>query len=92
MKTGSYNPLALRFTLQEGKLTEESRAELAATMDRSIEMMAAAFELADFGDRTGIIRSTVYEGLYAVGHAVLSGTFHRPTEREERNPTRKAGS
>ena len=92
LKNGSYNPLTLRFALQEGKLTEESRAELAATMDRSIEMMAAAFELADFGDRTGIIRSTVYEGLYAVGHAVLSGTFHRLTEREERNPTRKAGS
>lgn len=92
LKTGSYNPLALRFALQEGKLTEESRAALAATMDRSIEMMAAAFELADFGDRTGIIRSTVYEGLYAVGNAVLSGTFHRRPEREERNPTRKAGS
>ena len=54
--------------------------------------VAAAFELADFGDRTGIIRSTVYEGLYAVGNAVLNGTFHRLTEREERNPTRKAGS
>lgn len=91
LKNGNYNPLALRFTLEEGKLTEESRQHLAATMDRSVEQMAAAFELLDFGDRAGIIRSTVYEGLYAVGNAVLSGTFHKKPEREERNLTRKAG-
>ena len=91
LKNGSYNPLSLRFSLNEGKLTEESRQELAATMDRSVEMMAAAFELLDFGDWTGIIRSVVYEGLYAVGGAVLNGTFHKRPKREERNLTRKAG-
>ena len=91
LKSGSYNPLALRFSLNEGKLTEESRQELAATMDRSVEMMAAAFELLDFGDWAGIIRSVVYEGLYAVGGAVMSGTFRKRPTREERNLTRKAG-
>ena len=91
VKSGSYNPLVLRFSLQEGKLTQESQQELAATMDRSVEQMAAAFELADFGDWAGIIRSVVYEGLYAVGNAVLNCTFHQRPKREERNPTRKAG-
>ena len=91
LKSGSYNPLALRFSLEEGKLTQESQQELAATMDRSVEMMAAAFELLDFGDWAGIIRSVVYEGLYAVGNAVLGGTFRKRLKREERNPTRKAG-
>ncbi len=91
LKNGSYNPLTLRFALKEGKLTEESRQELAATMDRSVEMMAAAFELQDFGDWAGIIRSVVYEGLYAVGGAVLNGTFRKRPKREERNLTRKAG-
>ena len=90
-KEGSFNPLTARFALQEGKLTQESRQELAATMDRSVEMIAAAFELVDFGEWTEIIRSVVYEGLYAVGSAVLNGTFHKRPEREERNPTRKAG-
>ncbi len=91
IKNGSYNPLSLRFSLNEGKLTEESRQELAATMDRSVEMMAAAFELLDFGVWSGIIRSVVYEGLYAVGGAVLNGTFHKQPKREERKLTRKAG-
>ena len=90
-KSGSYNPLIPRFALKEGKLTQENQQELAATMDRSVEMMAAAFELLDFGDWAGIIRSVVYEGLYAVGNAVLNGTFRKRPKREERNPTRKAG-
>ena len=88
-KSGSYNPVALRFSLEQGKLTEESRLELASTMDRSVEMMAAAFELLDFGQWTGIIRSVVYEGLYAVGNAVLSGTFRRRPKRERKKPDTK---
>lgn len=92
MRSGSYNPLPLRYETENGELTEKSRRELAGTMDRSVERMAAAFELVDFGQWTEIIKSVVYEGLYAVGSAVLNGTFHRRRgEREERNPTRKAG-
>ena len=52
--------------------------------------MAAAFELADFGCWRAIIESVVYEGLYAVGTAVLDGTFRKPTR--ERETTRKAGA
>ena len=91
LRDHNYNPLLQRFSLKNGELTEESRQELAATMDRSVEMMAAAFELLDFGDCTGIIQSIVYEGLYAVGNSVLNGTFRKRPKREERNPTRKAG-
>ncbi len=91
LHSGSYNPLPLRFAVENGKLTDEGRKELAGTMDRSVEMMAAAFELEDFGQWTPIIRSVVYEGLYAVGSAVLDGTFHKLPRRKEKNPTRKAG-
>lgn len=91
LRSGDYNPLPLRYEVESGELTKTSRRELAGTMDRSVEMMAAAFELVDFGQWTEIIKSVVYEGLYAVGAAVLDGTFHRRSMREERNPTRKAG-
>lgn len=84
LKTGNYNPLPLRYPVENGKLTAEGRAELAGTMDRSVEIMAAAFELADFGVWTEIIRSVVYEGLYFVGTSVLDGTFRkRPKKRED---------
>ncbi|MEF2716076.1 MAG: hypothetical protein U0N34_00715, partial [Oscillospiraceae bacterium] len=79
-----------RFSVQEGKLTEESRQELAQTMDRSVERMAAAFELLECGVWQPVIESVVYAGLYQVGNAVLNGTFHqRP--RREKYPERKAG-
>lgn len=92
VRSGSYNPLPLRFEVKNGELMPESRQQLAATMDRSAEAMAAAFELGDFGEWTDIIQSVVYEGLYAVGNAVLNGTFRKRRKREAENPTRKAGT
>lgn len=86
-KSGSYNPLALRFAPADGKLSPEDTQALAATLDGSIRAMAAAFELTDCGVYTPVVRSVVYEGLYAVGAAVLAGTFHK-VKREE--PIRKA--
>ena len=71
-----------------GTLTAEDRAALAATLDSSVRAMAAAFELADFGPWRAIIESVVYEGLYAVGAAVLNGTFRKGRRRKQR----KAGA
>ena len=74
---GSYNPLPMRYQLPGDTLTGTARQELAQTLDSSIRAMAAAFELWDFGQYDPIIESTVYQGLYAVGTAVLDGTFHQ---------------
>lgn len=76
--SGNYNPVALRFGLKDGNWTEEPRRLFAQTLDHSIHMIATAFELWDFGCWTPILESTVYTGLFAVGRAVLEGTFHRP--------------
>ncbi len=74
--SGSYNPLLERFALEEGRLTEEAREGLVLSLDSSIRLMAAAYELWDFGAWSNVIRSVVYEGLFCVGRAVLEGTFH----------------
>lgn len=76
-KSGSFNPLIPRYGLTEGKLTEEAKRDFAMTLDRSVQSMAAAFELWDFGCYTPLLRSTFYEGLYQVGYAVLAGEFRR---------------
>ena len=67
------------FVLAAGTVQER----VAATLDASIRTMAAAFELADFGCWRGIIESVVYEGLYAVGNAVLNGTFQKYTRNRK---------
>lgn len=72
---GNYNPVALRFGLENGVWTAEARREFAATLDHSIHMMTTAFELWDFGVWTPILESTLYTGLFQVGKAVLDGTF-----------------
>ena len=89
-KSGSYNPLLLRYKAENGELKPEDKARVAASLDASVRTMAAAFELADFGCWTGIIESVVYEGLYAVGGAVLQGTYQkskRYTERQRKGRT-----
>ncbi|MBD5149218.1 MAG: hypothetical protein HDT18_02300 [Oscillibacter sp.] len=73
--SGSYNPLICRFSLEKGELTEEAREALVVSLDHSIRLMAAAFELWDFGVWSPLIRAVVYEGLFLVGRAVLEGTF-----------------
>lgn len=75
-RSGSYNPLIYRYGLAGGALTEEAREGLTVSLDHSIRLMAAAYELWDFGQWSPIIRATVYEGLFLVGRAVLEGTFH----------------
>jgi hypothetical protein len=89
--SGNYNPLLCRFSLEEGCLTEEAREALVLSLDHSIRRMAAAYELWDFGVWSPIIQSTVYEGLFCVGKAVLEGTFqagelswHRTGRNKER--------
>lgn len=83
-RNGSYNPLLLQYSAEDGVLQPEDRERVASTLDASIRTMAAAFELADFGCWSGIIESVVYEGLYAVGNAVLNGTFHKNNKYRER--------
>ncbi len=73
--SGSYNPLLCRFGLPKGTLTEEARESLVISLDNSIRLMAAAYELWDFGAWGPTIQSTVYEGLFLVGRTVLEGTF-----------------
>lgn len=76
-ESGNYNPVALRYGLKNGVWTPESRRDFALTLDHSIQRMAAAFELWDFGVWTAVLESTFYAGLFRVGHAVLDGTFRR---------------
>lgn len=87
-ESGSYNPLPLRYAVENGTLSPEDRQSLASTLDGSVRSMAAAFELLEESIYTPVLQSVVYEGLYAVGSAVLNGTFHRREKREE--PIRKA--
>ena len=72
------------------ELDEESRQAFARTLDHSVHMIATAFELWDFGVWRPLLESTVYTGLFAVGRAVLEGTFRKLSPREYREKHKKA--
>lgn len=80
-KDGNYNPLRYRYENFTDKLTEESKQELAFTLDLSIRQMASAYALCDFGVWTPILDSVFYESLYGIGKAVLDGTYHKPPRK-----------
>ena len=88
-ESGSYNPVALRYGLTEGRWTPEARSEFAATLDHSIHMMATAYELWDFGVWTPILKGTIYNGLFHVGKAVLDGTYKTLRRGEYRKKPKK---
>lgn len=83
-RSGNYNPLLLRYEVESGALQPKDKERVAESLDASVRAMAAAFELADFGCWTGIMESVVYEGLYAVGNAVMNGTFRSYQRNRER--------
>lgn len=90
VKSGSYNPLIYRYNIQGNTLDIDSRTKLCATLDHSIRCMSAAYELCDETHYHVILDSVFYEGLYAVGGAVLDGTF-RKALRSRREHYRKNG-
>ena len=83
LAAGNYNPLVFRYSLSEGRLSPDIRSQFALTLDHSIHMAATAFELWDFGVWTELLSKTLYNSLFAVGKAVLDGTFHT-SQREQK--------
>ena len=82
--SGNYNPVALRFSLSDGRWTDMARREFAITLDHSVHAIAAAFELWDFGPWNPLLERIFYSGLFQVGRAVLDGTFHgRPSVQKK---------
>ena len=73
---GKYNPLIYRFDLQNGVLDDVSRQRLVATMDHSVNMIASAFVLEDYGVWTSLLENIIYYGLPGTGRLVLEGKWH----------------
>lgn len=89
--SGNYNPVALRYDLHDGIWTSRSREEFVNTLDHSVHMMTTAFELWDFGVWTPILETTLYNGLFRVGKAVLDGTYRPMLRGEDRKKRKKNG-
>jgi len=70
---GQYNPILLRYG--ESRLSPDNRTELMLTLQHSINLMASAYALEDFGHWSMILENIFYRSLAAVSRAVFDGTF-----------------
>jgi len=77
--SGAYNPIKWRFDLRGDELPDEVKLALGETLDASIRRMANAYALLDAGEWTPVLDSIFYDSLYAIGRAVLDGTYHKPS-------------
>ena len=68
-RAGRYNPVAARFGPQG-----DDQA-LKQTLDQSLELMGAAFQLGDFGCRTPVLENIIYLGLPLIQRAVFEGSW-----------------
>ncbi len=82
IRTGVYNPLRCRYTLQDGKLTPEDEAALRTTMQHSHNCISAAYALLEENPYAGILSNTIYHGLPAVTQAVFSGAWRQRNKKE----------
>jgi len=85
VKKGSYNPVARRFGIKDGKLSEEDKKELKITLSHSANMAASAFELLERGMWTSILSNIIYLGIPRVTSEVLAGTWNKKRKLDERS-------
>lgn len=80
-----YNPIAYRYELSGPVLPQEIKSELEITISHSLACAASAFELLDWQNWEGLVGNIVYKGLYAVTAEVLSGSWQRRRQADERS-------
>lgn len=76
LKVRSFNPVAERFGLTEGKLSADATQALKATLIHSISMISAAYELMKPNVWSPITNNIIYLGMPEVCNRVLNGTWH----------------
>ena len=84
-RSGNYNPLRYRYKIGGDELSEEVKRSLGETLDASIRQMAGAYALLDAGEWTPVLDSIFYESVYAIGTAVLDGSYHKPPRGRNRS-------
>lgn len=78
---GRYNPVAARFPAWSG----EEQNYLRKTMDHSLALMGAAFQLLPLNPWSGVLENIIYSGLPNVEELVFSGKWRENQTKRRRN-------
>jgi len=72
-KKGNYNPIVLRYAIDDATDLTEIRNAIAITLENSCSTAAGAAELIDFDENEAVIKNVLYLGLPMTAKAVLNG-------------------
>lgn len=81
LKAGRDNPVAERYGITDGALTQDSKEALKTTLTHSINLAGAAFELMPQSAWTEITKNIIYLGMPEVLRRVLEGTWKKQRNR-----------
>ena len=71
----NYNPIALKFGITDGVLSENTAAELKLTLTHSLNDISAAFSLMPENPWHGILKNIIYLGMPEVTRQVFAGEY-----------------
>lgn len=80
-KAGRYNPVACRFP----EWGQEEQSYLRRTMDHSLALAGAAFQLLELTEWSPVVENILYSGLPGVEELVFSGQWRDYQKRHRRN-------
>ncbi len=86
LKSGSFNPLARRFGLTSAQVPAEAKERVWQTLNSSVNLACAAFELLDDGYWSSVTKNIVYLGVPRMIDEVLAGTYRAPGRRIPTRP------
>jgi len=83
-RSGNYNPLAVRFEVQDGKLADADKVWLETTLAHSANRIISAYNLLPDSAWSAILENIIYLGFPAVTEGVFTGRFRRHWGRWKR--------
>jgi len=83
-KAGSFNAVASRFDIIDGKITEEVKQNVKTTLSHSEALASSAFELLETGMWSPILTNIIYLGIPWVAGMVLNSTWRNQRRQKEK--------
>ncbi len=83
-KAGLYNAVAIRFGIEDGKITQPVREELRTTLSHSEALAASAYELLEAGMWSPILSNIIYLGIPSVTELVLGSEWRNQSRLREK--------
>ena len=72
LKSGAYNPVILNYGSENGRMSKETKENMAFTMENSLSAISLAYRLMEVSHDEGILSNIIHIGMYNTTHRILN--------------------